>query len=427
MSFLEKSFPDINRIHFIGIGGAGTAPLAHIMLQRSCNVSGSDLVLNDKIHKLIKEGACINKGHCEDNLPDDAQLLVFSSAAAKDNPEMLKAEKLGIPCIRRGNFLAVLAASYKRTFAVSGSHGKTTITAMLSWILRNCAVGCGYLIGGKVNDFPESEAGNGDIFVTEVDESDGTHAAFSPALGIVSNVEDDHSWSVGGTSKLMDNFKNFARQSKKLIYVEDDNSSKLFNGHLDSQELKTEDLLALGEISFNGFMRLDAALACIAASEAGIDFKAAVAAVNNFPGVARRMTVHAECENTILIEDYAHHPTEVARSIELLRQNYPDWHLRVVFQPHRYARLAKYVDDFANELRKADSVFIVPVFAAWTETGEVESKDLADKIGDKAENLDMQWNEMPDYILRERPENLLIAVLGAGDVEKIIPELKLEL
>ncbi len=424
MTIAREIFADLKRIHFVGIGGAGTAPLAEIMFQLGYSISGSDLCLNAKTEALKKTGALILQGHSAENLLRETQLLVYSSAIANNNPELLQAEKLNIPCLCRGDFLAKLSSLYQRTVAISGSHGKTTVTAMLVWILRQCEIPCTYLIGGKVNNFPEAASADSDIFVTEVDESDGTNALFSPFIGLVCNLEDDHSWSVGGTDALMDNFSRFAQQSQHLIYVRDKNSDKLFKDHPKACALDLNNLLQSKTVKFNGFMRINAALACHVAQELGVAHDMAIQAVNSFPGVARRMTVHFESPAITLIEDYAHHPTEVARSIELLRENYPQQHLRVVFQPHRYARLAKYIDAFARELALADSVFIVPVFAAWTEHGKINSKNLAEKAGTKAVNLDLNWKEMPAVILRDRPAKMLLAVLGAGDIEKLIPELK---
>jgi len=427
MTIGRDIFADLRHVHFVGIGGAGTAPLAEIMIKKGYSISGSDLCLNKQTERLKQQGALIFEGHSGENLPAETQLLVYSSAAANDNPELIQAKKLNIPCLRRGDFLAKLSSLYSRTIAVSGSHGKTTITAMLAWILRQCKVECTYLIGGKVNNFPEAGVANGDIFITEVDESDGTNALFSPFIGLVSNVEDDHSWSVGGTEVLMANFSRFAQQSQNLIYVRSKNSVKLFKDHPKACSLNLNDLIQSEGIKFKGFMRINAALACRAAEELGVAPEMAIRAINNFPGVARRMTVHFESPRVTLIEDYAHHPTEVVRSIELLRQNYPQHHLRVIFQPHRYARLEKYIDAFARELANADSVFIAPVFAAWTEDGKLNSQNLAERMDGKAVNLDVNWNEMPAIILQDRPGKLLLAVLGAGDIEKLIPELKLNL
>ncbi|MDD5599135.1 MAG: Mur ligase domain-containing protein [Victivallaceae bacterium] len=417
-------FAELKHIHFVGIGGAGTAPLAGIMLQKGCKISGSDLISNKQTEQLRQEGAQISEGHAAANLPPETQLLVYSSAAAGNNPELLKADELHIPRMRRGEFLAKLVSRYPRAVAVCGSHGKTTITAMLVWIMRECGIPCSYLIGGKANAFPAYGTADSAIFISEADESDGTNALFAPFIGVVSNIEDDHSWSVGGTEALLANFARFGRQSENLIYRPDGKSAELFLNHPGACRLSDDSFAEYGDIEFNGFMKTDAVFACSAAEKLGIPRQAAMRAVNKFPGVARRMTVHFASPTLTLIEDYAHHPTEVASSLELLRRNYPHYHLRVVFQPHRYARLAKYLDAFARELARADSVFTVPVFAAWTEKGRVNSRMLAERTGAKAVNLDLNWTEMPAIILKNRPEKLLIAVLGAGDVEKLIPELK---
>ena len=421
------NFADLKYIHFVGVGGAGTAPLAGIMLERGCEVSGSDLKYGERTEKLIKLGARIFKGHNKNNLPDNTQLLVYSSAADSCNPEILAAREQNIPCLRRGEFLAELSKLFVRTVAVSGSHGKTTITAMLVWILRNCGVECNYMVGAKVNGMLEYGTGNSEIFVTEVDESDGTNALVFPDLGIVSNVEDDHSWSVGGTHELMSNFFTFAQKSNKLIFVRDSNSNLLFKDHAEALGVNSDTLMETEGINFEGFMKLNAALACLAAEKLGVDIEAAKNAVNSFPGVARRMTVHFESPEIVVIEDYAHHPTELACAVELLRNKYPQHHLRVVFQPHRYARLAKYIDAFARELNFADSIFLVPVYAAWAERGEFDSESLACRIKKYSVLLDSDWAAMPKVILRDRPDKLLIAVLGAGDIEKLIPELKAKL
>jgi len=421
------NFSGLKHIHFVGAGGAGTAPLAGIMLERGCNVSGSDLKCGERTDKLVKSGARIFEGHSKNNLPDDTQLLVYSSAAADSNPEIMAAREQNIPCLRRGEFLAELSKLGARTTAISGSHGKTTITARLGWILHKCGIPCNYMVGARVNGMPEYGVNDSDIFVTEVDESDGTNALISPELGIVSNVEDDHSWSVGGTRELMSNFFKFAKNSNKLIFVRDSNSNLLFKDHPEAVGVNSDTLLETEGINFEGFMKLNAALACLAAGKLGVDMDTAKKAVNSFPGVARRMTVHFDSPELVVIEDYAHHPTELACAVELLRNKYPQHHLRIVFQPHRYARLTKYIDAFARELSFADSIFLVPVYAAWAEKGEFDSESLACRIRKQSVLLDSNWAAMPEVILRDRPDKLLVAVLGAGDIEKLIPELKAKL
>lgn len=414
----------MKKVHFVGIGGAGMAPLAAILHEQGTLVSGSDRELNAKTRKLADAGVTVFAGHHAGQLPSDADLLVYSSAVGPDNPERTAARALGLPELRRGELLAEVSKRYRRVAAVSGSHGKTSITAMLVHILRHCGRQPGFLIGGSVAGLPEGEAGDGDIFVTEADESDGTHTALFPALGIVPNADDDHAWSVGGEAQLRENFVRFARQSAQLLYYRNFVPESWFAGHpaasaLDADRLDPETFRPLA-----GFQMRNAALAVAAAERLGVDRDAALAAVKTFPGVRRRMTErHREARLTI-VEDYAHHPVEVANALELLRLRYPGHHLRVVFQPHRYARLQKYLAGFADVLRRADSVIVAPVFAAWTETGPVGGAELAAGIGDSARYLADGWPAIAAAALDYRGDApLLLAVLGAGDIERIFAAL----
>ena len=405
-------------IHFIGIGGAGMAPLAEILLTRGVKVTGSDLVFNDKCRELAALGAVISPGHRRENLPDGAGLTVFSSAVPGDNPELLAAAGRGIPLMRRGEFLAYFLSLYRRVVAVSGSHGKSTVTAMTAHILKECGIDAGYMIGAGVFGGRSASCGRGDdIFVTEADESDGTHKLLAPYLGVVPNVDGDHSWSVGGEAALLENFRTFGMRSQHLLCFETER--ELFRGCADVTTLPPpeKDPVCAG---FRGFMAVDARLAVAASVMLGCPEDQALAAVSSFRGVKRRMTLRRR-EPYVVIEDYAHHPAEVERSIEYLRINYPEHHLRIVFQPHRYARLEAFFPDFVRVLKTADSLFVAPVFAAWSERGRVDSRQLAESCGGVC--LPGSWEEAASVVRAaprgERP--LLIAVLGAGDVEEIIP------
>lgn len=410
------------KIHFIGCGGAGMGPLASIMLERGCEVSGSDLHENKITEDLQRSGVKFFRGHAADNLPKTACRVVYSSAVADSNPELEAARQRGLNVLRRGEMLAELASSYQRVVAVSGSHGKTTITAMLAHIMRNCVEGCGFMIGGKLNAGSNFAAGNGDIFVTEADESDGTHTLIKPWLGIISNIEDDHCWSVGGREKLFDNFRRFGMQSDKLIYLESPENRQIFAGHPNARIIEYDAKVCTND-KFVGFLGLDATLAVTAAAELGVQESVAWTALDSFPGVARRMTLRYEDTNSLLIEDYAHHPTELKASLDLLRIRWPEHHLRVFFQPHRYARLERYADDFAEQLRRADSAFIAPVFAAWIESGILNHETLATAIGNGAEHTNGPWKEQATNVLQNIPPDkpLLLAVIGAGDLDQIIP------
>lgn len=408
------------RIHFVGIGGAGMAPLAEIMLSRGASVSGTDREPNEKTAHLAALGAAVHAGHGAKFLPEEAELVVYSSAVTPENPERKRAAELGIPQIRRGEFLARLAALYRRPVAISGSHGKTTVTAMLSHILVRTGREPGFLIGAAVNGGVSASAGAGDdLFVMEVDESDGTHTFVRPCLGIVPNIEDDHSWSVGGEAQLFANFRKFAFQSGHLLYYPGEHPDELFADHPAATRLDFPGPGAFGG-RWLGFQARNAKLAVTAAALLGVDANEAEKALADFPGVARRMSVHHNSGTLTVIEDYAHHPTELANSIEALRLAYPGHHLRIVFQPHRYARLHKYLPQLAAELAKADSAIVTPVFAAWCETGPSGGADLAAAAGEHVRYLDGCWEEIARAALDyagERP--LLLAVIGAGDIEQI--------
>lgn len=408
-------------IHFIGIGGAGMAPMAELLLARGVKISGSDLVFNGKCRHLEEGGAVIRKGHASENVPDDTGMIVFSSAVQYDNPERCRGRELNIPEMRRGEFLAFFLSLYRRVAAVSGSHGKSSITAMLVHILLECGLHPGYMIGASVPGGKSSDGGaDDDIFVTEADESDATHKLLSPYLGIVPNADGDHAWSVGGDEALKENFRIFARRSKKVLCF--DTEKELFAGmdNLLMFSLPPENEIFAGHC---GFMALNARLAVESAVQLGCDRQQALDAVSSYKGISRRMTLRRCDEKRIVIEDYAHHPKEVERAIDFLRKKYPECHLRIVFQPHRYTRLEKFFDDFVRVLRGGDSLFTVPVFAAWTESGKVDSNMLAGECGGIYISGSWQENAAKVLVPPEDGRKLLIAVLGAGDIEEIIPYL----
>jgi len=421
------SFPPLSSfrsVHVIGCCGAGCAPLARILLEKGFRVSGSDLLDNAAAATLRRHGAHIAPaGHRAENLPpgNDGLLVVRTSAAGPENPEVAEAIRRGLPVLRRGEALAITADSCTRPVAVSGSHGKTSVSAMLAWLLRELGANPGYMIGGSVTGWESAgAAGDGDMFVTEADESDGTHALLHPHLGIVTNVEDDHAWSLGGFEALERNFQAFAAQSETLLYCASEETDRLFKDHPHAVRF---DLAGLPEDflpGFGHFQRMDGAIAVKAAELLGFDPAKAEVTLRGFPGVERRLSVRWNGAVTV-IEDYAHHPTELRESIRSLCGLYPGRRLIVIFQPHRYARLERYFDEFAAELKKADRVFVTPVFAAWTGGGKRSSEDLAAAAGGIA--LAGSWDGMGARVGIELKSGDVAAIIGAGDLPKILPSL----
>ena len=406
------------KIHFIGIAGAGMAPLAMLAQGFGHRISGSDSAPGKKADVLRNAGISVRAGHDAANLPDDTELVVFSSAVAEDNPERREAERRHIPQIRRGEFLAQLSAHYRRVAAISGAHGKSSTTALLAHILTAVGANPSFLIGAEMNGVGSFAVGGTDIFVTEVDESDGTHTFMHPYLGIVPNIEEDHAWSVGGAEQLMRNYRTFGNNSEKLVYCAGENPDRIFNGHPHSRRL---DALPDEYLGFFGFQAANACLAVAAAEELGIDRTAAEAAARTFPGIARRMNVRFASDALTVVEDYAHHPSEIAAALKLLRHRYPEHHLRVLIQPHRYARLEYFFDDFRRVLASADSVLVAPVFAAWCESGKVDSNTLAASLPN-ARSVSGSWSDIAAAAKIPVPgKKLLVAVLGAGDIEQVFP------
>ncbi len=405
------------RFFFSGIGGAGMTPLAELLLSRRCFVAGSDEIASANTEKLRKMGADIHIGHAAANLPENLDFLIYSSAVPAENPERGEAEKRHIPQLRRGEFLAEFAKNYRRVAAVSGSHGKSSTSAMLAHILRRADLHPGVMIGAKVYGAPDAENGLGDdIFVCEADESDGTHTLLETALGIVPNVDGDHAWSVGGEEQLRENFRTFARKSQHLISGDSPLCRQLFSDHPDVRFIPP----CTGDFAgFQGFQAIDAKLAVEGAKFFGVKEDLAIRYLADFGGVERRMHIVAQQNGVTVVEDYAHHPVEVAASIDWMRKKFPDAHLELIFQPHRYARLERYFDDFVRVLSTADSVIVTDVFAAWSESGTRGGRELAAKIpcatyggGDFA--------AIAATAKKNPARPLVIAVIGAGSVNQTL-------
>lgn len=401
------------RIHFIGCEGAGTKPLRRIFDELGFRTTGSDLILG---------------GHKAENLPDvpDGRYLlaVYSSAVKPDNPELVRARELGAECILRGAALGLAAELFPCVIAVSGSHGKTSVTAMIVHILKTAGLHPGYLIGGKLQHSDDTgSAGDGSVFICEADESDGTHTAVHSSLAVVTNVEDDHVWNFASPECLKNNFRKFALQGKQLLAPDLD----LFRDHPARTVYDSGDPLAADERfrRFALYSRIDLEIAVEAVTLTGLLSRdKALEAGASFPGVGRRMEAHGSGCSFDLYEDYAHHPTELAASIRSFRALFPGRPLKIIFQPHRYARLERYFDEFVRELKKADGVFVTPVFAAWTDTGKVNSQTLTAAIGSSAVLLSGSWEEMADQVRSKVSCGDLVAVIGAGDVREIIEPLR---
>lgn len=426
------AFPGMQVVHFIGVGGVGMSGLATILLQRGVAVSGTDAADSPALERLARLGAVIHVGHDAAQLPAGADVAVYSSAVPPENPEFAEAIRRGLRLVRRGEFLAELALAFPTVVAVAGSHGKTTTAAMLAHILRETGRRPGHLIGGDVPGWAApAAAGAGQILVTEVDESDGTQACLRSSHAIVTNVDDDHCWSLGGVPALEQCFRDFVGQARELFCHDDPTSQRLFAGHPRAHFLGDAALPAGLAPAVPGLHnRRNAQLALAVATALGVPPAAALAALANFPGVSRRLSERyaSPTGDAVVIEDYAHHPAELRASLQGLRERYPGRRFTVIFQPHRFERVKRYAAEFATVLAEgADAVFLIPPFAAWR-----QDQDLADPRGIVAaihgppatywekglEELAAELAAAAGSQVTQEPRQLF-AVVGAGDVGRL--------
>lgn len=402
--------------------------LATILLQRGVTVSGSDEAESPVLERLARLGAGIATGHAAANVPADTALVVYSSAVRPTNPEMQEATRRGLPLCRRGEFLARLAEQYATVVAIGGSHGKTSTTAMIAHILRAAGRRPGFLIGGDMPGWPApAAAGAGEILVTEVDESDGTQALLRSSYAVVTNVDDDHCWSLGGVAALEQCFIEFAGRAKRLFTWQDATTTRLFAAHPAVTFLTPAELPAGLALPVPGeHNRKNATVAVAVASALGVPVARAVAALAAFPGVSRRLSERYRSPGAreIVVEDYAHHPNELRASLQALREQHPGVRLTVIFQPHRFERVKRYAAGFSQILEQAaDAVFIIPPFAAWMRDQEVaDPRAIVTAIkGTPAVYWENSLEELARHLAGETAPagNTLYAVIGAGDVGRL--------
>lgn len=446
----------IKNIHLMGIGGCGVSAIGKILHEMGYHVTGSDLKENSNTIRLRDMGIKIYLKHKESNLRG-ADLVVYSSAIAQDNPEFLAAKSLDIPIMRRAQMLAYILKKHKTAIGVSGTHGKTTTTSMIAKILLDNNFDPTFLIGGET-DYVDGNArlGNLGYAVAEADESDGSFLELSPQIGIITNIEPDHMEYFKDQKSLFGHFFSFAQKVKEengtIIMSDHPNCAKVLAG-LDVKKITygfsaEQDLSAsgfefnsgstkfnvshkgkkLGEaiIAVPGEQNISNSLAAIAVGlEAGISFKSIVSALQSYLSVKRRFQIIGEVDEIMIVDDYAHHPTEVEVTLHASRLNYPNRRLVVVFQPHRYTRTLWQADNFAKAFGQADLVVITDIYSA----GEppipnVSGKTIADKIEDQDRvSYIPKKEQIAEYLLSRLQAKDIVLTMGAGDVYNVGKEL----
>lgn len=438
-------------IHFVGIGGVGMSGIAEVLLTLGYKVTGSDIKENERIRKMRDRGARVTIGHSSENL-EGADVVVKTSAVGEDNCEIKAARSNNIPVIPRAEMLAELMR-LKQGIAVAGTHGKTTTTAMVSMVLQAGGFDPTVVVGGRMHNMEiGARLGSDDQIVVEADESDGSFLKLMPIMNVVTNIDDDHMDYYGSMEAVEEAFLKFINSIPFYGYAalcgDDDRLAELIDGVrkpfetyglAPKNDLRALDLKQSGigtkfvvqyqdrnlgeiELSVPGRFNVLNALGAVAIGlEKEMGFDAIKRGLDNFGGVARRFDLKGRVASTSVYDDYAHHPTEMKKTIQAARENL-EGELLVIFQPHRYSRTRDLAEKFGEALTGTDQLCVMDVYPAGEEKIEGINLDFLQK------KINPEWNGEAVFI-REREEILNwvqrqlepgekqnIFTMGAGDV-----------
>lgn len=442
----EQQLNEYHKLHFVGVGGSGMFPLVQILLAQGHEISGSDNNPGDTIDQERAMGVKVTIGHSAENL-GDAQAVVYSAAIMKDNVELVEAKKRGLPLIERSEMLGLLTRRYNNCVCVSGTHGKTTTTSMLTHLMLAAGLDPSAVIGGKLNAIGGSgRAGKSDSMVVEACEFVDTFLHLSPDIAVILNIDADHLDYFKTLDNIIKSFHRFGElTSRTVIYNGDDENSKKAVAGLDKKLISfgrsdkndyypknivwqngahcTFDLMHAGkklaELTVNvpgEHNVLNAVAACAAAIEAGAPIEKLAEGLAAFTGVHRRFEILGKINGITIADDYAHHPAEIAATLRAAKKlNFKKvW---AVFQPFTFSRTAILLDDFAKALPIADKVVMSAIMGGREiNTYGITTADLAEKIPGSV--WFETFGEISEYILKNAEDGDLVITLGCGDVYK---------
>lgn len=441
-------FKKIQQIHFVGIGGSGMSGIAEVLVTLGYQVSGSDLKATPVTDRLEKLGVRIAIGHRPQNI-EGAHVVVTSTAVSTLNPEVMAAKTKGIPVIPRIEMLAEIAR-LKYTIAIAGTHGKTTTTSMVASVLQIGGFDPTVVVGGRLKHLDSgARLGKGEFLVAEADESDGSFLKLSPALAVITNIDNDHLDYYGTFDKIAEAFVAYAgrvpfygcviaclddphvkahlpRFSRRVITYGFDPAARLQainascpDGVSEFEVLEQGKLLGKIRLQVPGRHNVLNALAAVGVGlEIGMPFAKIVEGLAAYDGVGRRMELKGETDGITVIDDYGHHPTEIRATLSALRDRYPKRRLVALFQPHRFSRTQSLWNEFAHAFEKADRVMVMDIYPAGEDPIPGVSSDLIVKA---MQNVHRAASSAPKpfspQALRASldPGDVLLT-LGAGDV-----------
>jgi UDP-N-acetylmuramate--alanine ligase len=443
------------RVHLVGIGGSGLSAIAVLLLERGIAVSGSDRQLSPLSQRVEAAGGQVFIGHRAENVAG-ADLVVRSSAIPDDNVEIQAARAAGIPVFKRSEFLGELTADH-RTIAIAGTHGKTTTTAMIAWVLAFLGYDPSYIIGGLSQNLGKNaHHGRGDFFVIEADEYDGMFLGLNPDIAVVTNIEHDHPDCYPTPQDFFQAFAAFRdriRPAGTLIACQDDpgaekllalpasQSLRMLNYGVHSQEcdftarhlqaipgagyafqaqgMNQTCSVALQVPGLHNVLNALAALAVGAVLE--IDLEQVAKALASYQGTGRRFEIRGQAQGVIVIDDYAHHPAEIRATLAAARSRYPGQPLWAVWQPHTYSRTRLLAEDFARAFGDADHVLVLEIYAA-REPAPADGYSAARVVSamhHPAARYSPGLDQAQEFLLASLQPGSVVLVLSAGDAEAL--------
>lgn len=444
-------------MHFVGVGGIGMSGLAKILLSRHKKISGSDLKYNALMQKLEADGAQIFASHAAEHIPQDTDYVVVSTAISTDNPEIIEAQRRHIPIIHRADVLNYLLTS-AHSVSVTGTHGKTTTTSLLSLILKAANLEPSVVIGGEVPQLGTNAiAGKGDYLVAEVDESDQSLRKLSSEVAVITNIEVDHLDHYKDLNEIIEAVAEFVgnqpANGKTLVNFDDPGIRLLLSRlpyHImpatfgltsETVDYKAESIILeathsnftvvfkgqpLGQFRINvpGIHNVYNALSAIACSHAiGLDMAPVIQALAEYGGVKRRFQLIGQVHDISVIDDYAHHPSEIKAALNTARlQERP---ITIIFQPHRFSRTQALMREFSTAFQQADRVILTDIYAA-----SEKPEDFPVSIHDLREQISLQnpgkeviylsgFGDIAQYVCEHSDANEMLMTVGAGNITEL--------
>jgi UDP-N-acetylmuramate--alanine ligase len=457
----------IKHIHFVGIGGAGMGGIAEVLSNLGYVVSGSDVHENSMTQHLAILGVKVTLGH-DARLVRACDVVVRSTAVTDDNPELMEARRLHIPVVPRAEMLAELMR-FRYGIAVAGTHGKTTTTSLIASLLAEGGLDPTFVIGGRLNSIGgNARLGTGKYLVAEADESDASFLHLQPMLAVVTNIDTDHMETYGGDfSRLQDAFIDFLHQlpfyGLAVVCMDDpvvkENLTRISrpiitygfatNADIHVTKLRQQDCCTYFQVARRDYPDwlnvtlnlagkhnvLNALAAIAVASELGVEDDAILQGLQRFQGIARRLQLYGDITTKagriMMIDDYGHHPREIAATLNAIREGWPGRRLVVVFQPHRFTRTRDLFEDFANTLSDIDVLLMLDVYAAGEKSiAGADSRSLCRAIRARGK-IDPVFvedrGELASTLKVLLHENDILLTLGAGDIGNVATYLAMEL